>query len=291
MACAAGLVMAIVWLPFGAVMGAVTAHSEDEISAATESLRTAIAELTMDNSLVVRVVEAGSELEGTRLVAWAGGDPGEGDRSVAYDMPDSILRIYVTKFDLTDWTIFLRVHAHLYRTIDDTTLFLRTWEYRSRSHGFFEMAEHDARLLRAEIDAGIQTVAEKIVQDLFIATDAEVHRTGIVPAGSVWTVESWSSESIDEQLSVDVVELAPFGAIAISTTSRYRWGVLHSTPKPARCGSLRPKEVWAGLRTPCHIWGRPMCGRRSLADRPRRFARRRLCDRRRCKWIWHCHIS
>ncbi len=208
--CAVGLVGGILAVAVGTAVGASASHSEEEILAASTSLETVIAELQLDSMLVDRVIESGSDLESTELLPWTLADEVWGNRNSVHGEPDSVLRLDIRSFGVArygldsgrqydpDLIITMEVRARLYRTSDDETLIWRTWAYRGRAHDFFDLAEDDAKLLGAEIDAGLRMVADKIVHDLFVATSPEIHGYRGMPTGAVWTVASRIREPTDE---------------------------------------------------------------------------------------------
>lgn len=62
----------------------------------------------------------------------------------------------------------MTARARLVRTRDAITLHDATVEYRSRRRKFTEWAENDAQLFLAELKRSYRTLAEKIVEDIFL---------------------------------------------------------------------------------------------------------------------------
>lgn len=64
--------------------------------------------------------------------------------------------------------LIVQVGTRLLRVEDGTTLYASTLEYRSRTRKFVPWAANDAQLFRDELNRAAQSLAEKIVEDVFL---------------------------------------------------------------------------------------------------------------------------
>jgi|GEM_PF-2106315 len=190
---ALGIVLAPPAAVIGGVVGASRAHSADEVQAADEALRAGLADVALLDRLHARVTESLRARTPLRVVALR---PAERPdfASLAVRGVASVLEIGVTRFDMTadgeispDITIHFDVEARLLRASDGQELYRRAWAYRSREHNYFDLAEDDAALLRAQIATAERVMAEKIVYDLFVATTPEA---ATIAPETAWTTSA-----------------------------------------------------------------------------------------------------
>jgi hypothetical protein len=64
--------------------------------------------------------------------------------------------------------LVVTAHARLVRVADGTELYAAPWTYRSGTRKFVEWAANNAQPLRTELDRAVQTLAETIVEELFL---------------------------------------------------------------------------------------------------------------------------
>lgn len=79
-----------------------------------------------------------------------------------------------------DWSIgfSMTVRTRLIRTIDGTQVNSRKFEYKSANQNFINWGDIDAQKLREEFDRWYKSLAERIVEEVFLLTD--------LPLGSRW---------------------------------------------------------------------------------------------------------
>lgn len=171
-----GLVLGILLSPFGAIGGAIAAHSSEEVTQAHTNLVTALKET--DLAVLLRKDVRAKEHETARRVvvnAASMVDADTGNKLAA----DS--RLELDLFDLQllnegafspDVTALLMVRGSV-RLGDGGCLLQRTWFYRSQARNYFELAANQAALLRRELEVAADKVAAKIVSDLFVSTQTE----------------------------------------------------------------------------------------------------------------------
>jgi len=72
-----------------------------------------------------------------------------------------------------DWSIgfFMTVRTRLIRTIDGTEVYCRKFEYKSGNQNFVSWAEFDAQKSREEFACCYKSLAERIVEEVFLLTD------------------------------------------------------------------------------------------------------------------------
>jgi len=93
-----------------------------------------------------------------------------------------------------DVTLFVGARGGLSRISDDALLYERRWVYRSFERQYFQLAANDAALLRSDLQAAAERLADKILFNLFEATEAEVAHT---PEPGQAATRPYSSQASD----------------------------------------------------------------------------------------------
>ena len=91
-------------------------------------------------------------------------------------------------------TLFVGARGGLSRISDDALLYERRWVYRSFERQYFQLAANDAALLRSDLQAAAERLADKILFNLFEATEAEVAHT---PEPGQAATRPYSSQASD----------------------------------------------------------------------------------------------
>lgn len=201
--CVFGLALGIAFAPvaalIGAGVGASEAHSEGEVVEADANLQAALADVKPHEALRDQVIAAVGDHTDLKLVERPVAHYEANSQDLANEGPDTVLVIEVSTFYLTsegtldpDVTLVLGARAWLVRTADNAELYKRAWAYKSHEHGYFDLAADGALSLRTEIEDGIEKLADQMVFDLFLAKEPEVHKVGILPPGTIWSVENLS---------------------------------------------------------------------------------------------------
>jgi hypothetical protein len=186
----------------GAGVGAIKAHSREEVEAADAALRHAFADMRPDRMLAERVGRTAAEAglaHRVRMVAW---DVFQ-DELIASGV-DSVLAPAVADMRLISRdqfdpavTLVFGVHARVLRTADRVELWSQDYAYRSEEASFFDLARDDARALHDEVDKALQGIAAAVVDDVFLRSVPET-RPGVdslddLPRGEAQRVESLAS--------------------------------------------------------------------------------------------------
>jgi hypothetical protein len=192
---AAGVVLAPVTAIIGAGAGAASAHSEEEIAAAKKSMTGALDGAKQADALGARVVALAQEQAGRRVYGCGALSSLEACERHSPDLVTVVISIATSPpyFEVEgsvtpDVRLLLSADAEVVRASDGATLYRRSWAYRGRQHGYFDLAADDAKLFRAELARATDSLAAKVVDDLLIGGREEVHSSRQQPEGSVWTV-------------------------------------------------------------------------------------------------------
>src|SRR5439155_11560256 len=172
------LLDAILIPPFaagGAIYGAVAAQPEEKVNAAQASLKAATKDT--DVAMLVRDRLLSRTAATTKLMIAPGGVP-------PGPTFDHWLEIEIEGPSFTsdgkfnpDVTLFVGARARLRRINDNASLYEGRWLYRGFARPYFQLAGDDAALLRADLQAAAEGLADKILVDLFVATESELART------------------------------------------------------------------------------------------------------------------
>ena len=172
------LLDAILIPPFaagGAIYGAVAAQPEEKVNAAQASLKAATKDT--DVAMLVRDRLLSRTDATTKLMIAPGGVP-------PGPTFDHWLEIEIEGPSFTsdgkfnpDVTLFVGARARLRRINHNASLYEGRWLYRGFARPYFQLAGDDAALLRADLQAAAEGLADKILLDLFVATESELART------------------------------------------------------------------------------------------------------------------
>jgi hypothetical protein len=191
-----GAAIAVVAAPIGAVVGAINAHSEEEVRTADASLRGALADVKAGEQLIVRVVaDAKARTPYDLSFPQLGATIASAHQLTASGFA-STLEVAITDLRLNsagkinpDLTLTIVAEARLKRAADGSPIYRRVWAYIGVSKNYFRMASGQAAMLRAEISTGLDALADRIVTDLFISNSPERQETSPRP-GTVLTIEA-----------------------------------------------------------------------------------------------------
>ncbi len=193
---ALGTAVAIVGAPIGAVVGAINAHSDEEVRAADANLRAALGDVNAGEELRNRVAAAAKARTPYDLTAPQVTTAKEPDRNLIADGINSTLEITITNFYLTsagkidpDVTLAIVAEVRLRHVADGLEIYRRKWAYVGAPKNYFQMASGHAAVLRAEIQSGLDRLADRIVTDLFISNSPERREASPRP-GTVLTIEA-----------------------------------------------------------------------------------------------------
>ena len=177
MAAAIGAVLA----PIGAVVGAGSAMSLKEAMVSESTLRKALADMKIQESLCERLIAEAREKAVPRAFRLINEGPADPSAKTAYGVTawlgvDSILEEQVTKVGLVTKTwgsdppmeLFLDVKLRLVRAGDNADLWVRRTPYRSPIHWYSEWAEDGGRRLKEEFDRAYGEIAEKAIEEVFL---------------------------------------------------------------------------------------------------------------------------
>ena len=185
-ACAFGILLgtalAVPGAVVGSFVGAIRAHPAEEVEAATASLVAAMADARPHEDLARRIAEAEHLPHDLRAGDAADSGPRDYPR-LAEDGRDTVLEIEIVLLELyvagnidPDISPKLTVRGRLVRTRDDAELYRRTWLYWGEERDYFEAAADDARWLRQDLQEGYETLAARMIDDLFRSTLPERQR-------------------------------------------------------------------------------------------------------------------
>ncbi len=158
----------------GAGSGAFLAESGSEVKKAEAALNKALGELKVQETFPDRVLQVARDQTRHNFVFLQDQAPYS---SLADKGVDTVLEIGVERVGLVgpSGTVFnpplmlvVSVHASLIRISDGTKLYRRPWTNYSRKRKFTYWAGDDAQPLREEVDRAYLSLAERIVEDLFL---------------------------------------------------------------------------------------------------------------------------
>lgn len=191
----AGVVLAPVGAAFGAGIGAGMPEPDPAALAAHDSLVQAVAETELDSDFRQRIMAVADDATGRTMIDC-------GTLAVPAACIDSspepigqVLSVQVgTPYfefrggDEPTAALFLAANATVFAPTGAIETYERAWVYRGEDHGYFAMAADDAALFRSELAVAVDRLSAKIVSDLMVGADTEVHPADEQPAGTVWTV-------------------------------------------------------------------------------------------------------
>lgn len=180
-----GIALAPVAALVGGIYGAVAAEPASRVEEAERALHKVLAELKVQETIRDLVLEVARVETGYQFVSLAQ-RPATGEERVDYrslvsEGIDTILEVGVSALGLEGPfgvnVLVVEACARLIRTADGAQLYALPPEgahpllFISRARKFVEWGAEDARPFREELDRGLRTLAEKMVEDLFL-----VHR-------------------------------------------------------------------------------------------------------------------
>ena len=159
----------------GAIYGAATGHSEEEVTQAVTALKEAITAATPVTG-VEQAVMTRLRTTGDGRMQWRTLSQSELNLSVeelAELGIDAVLELRVSPIDLAmfgridpDAALVLAVRAELIDTNSGSASVGASWAYEGTHYNYFDMAENEARLLRESIQQSYDKIAQVIVADL-----------------------------------------------------------------------------------------------------------------------------
>lgn len=179
-----GLVLAPVGAVVGGVAGAVEGVPAEKRKEAETALMNAIAELKIHETMRQRLLKiAAEEQTSYTFVPIDGQGPETPDKEVKYGFLadkgiDTVLEITVPVFGLTGkkainppLTFFMSLHTRIIRTSDGKVIYDGKFEYKSAARYFTDWAANNARPFTDEFDRAYQSLAEKVVEEIFLVYD------------------------------------------------------------------------------------------------------------------------
>lgn len=257
LSCAIGLVLgaavAVVAAPVGAVAGAISAHSAEEVRLADANLHTALtnAQTTATSELRDRVVAAAHGLAPYRITAYSptsGSAPpgilaGTGFNTRLEIAVSALKLAVVGKID-PNATLVIVAEGRFVHVASGAELYRRTWAYLGRTQGYFKEAGENAQLMRADIDAGLDKLAGKIVSDLFVSDTPEPQTTSAEP-GSAYTLGAWAAANTGAPPQSQVP--GPTGNSGTGTASSA------TGPSPSAAGKTATPSISPGASGPVDV--------------------------------------
>lgn len=174
----------------GGVAGAATAVPAEAVEEAEAAIKTVLATLKVQEALRDRVLQVARDQTRHHFVLFEDQGPPAPDATVSYGSLasggiDAILEISVLVVDLAgEWDVnpplalVMTMQARLLRAVDGLELYAHTLEYRSATRKFTEWAMNNAKPFRDELNLAQQSLAEKIVEELFLLYLPQAERDG-----------------------------------------------------------------------------------------------------------------
>ncbi len=199
LSCVVSLALGAVVAPFalagGAIAGASNAHGEAAVAETDAAIRKRLAETDLAAMVSERLLAPAMATPGFALTpaAASAADVAPDPTTTA---PTPELRLTITRIGFLsegeiepDVWLMVTVRAEVLDGTGAPPLYWRVWQYRGRGYDYFELAEKDAALLEAELDHAATKLAERIRQDLFVATAPERKLAVLGEADTVWTID------------------------------------------------------------------------------------------------------
>lgn len=165
-----GIVLAPVFALGGAVYGTIAAESGQKVQEAQSTLNKAVADLNIPEAMRDRVFQIAQQETRYPLVLLTEQAPSGREAVFA----DTILEVSVPRFGLEGGGInpplplVVTAHARLVGVADGTEIYAAQWTYRSGTLKFVDWAANNAQPLRTDLERAVQTLAETIVEELFL---------------------------------------------------------------------------------------------------------------------------
>ncbi len=248
--CVLSLALGAVVAPFalagGAIAGASNAHGEAAVAETDAAIRKRLAETDLAAMLSERLLAPATAAPGFALrpAATSAADVAPDPAATA---PTPELRLTITRIGFLsegeiepDVWLMVTVRGEVLDGTDAPPLYWRVWQYRGRDHDYFELAEKDAALLEAELDHAATKLAERIRQDLFVATAPERKRASLGGEDTVWTLDA---PLLPRNAPGSGIAAAGAGASAESAVYKPFWmNDVDRVPPPLRPAESKPAQ-------------------------------------------------
>ncbi|MEX2649472.1 MAG: hypothetical protein WD673_10710 [Alphaproteobacteria bacterium] len=187
------------------MIGAASARSAEEVEAAQSALSAALAAAHPAEALRTRVAALLASDAG--VVVTDSDDTSEGNVGGTDDLAGApgVLDLAVDTFRVAtvgtidpDLSVAIGVTARLWRPGDGAFIYLRRWSYESEERAYFELSADGAAGMRRLLDAASDTIAKKIVEDLFVSLAPPEERFAKGLAGAVFAVALDGESSLIE---------------------------------------------------------------------------------------------
>jgi hypothetical protein len=165
----------------GGIEGAATAESVTSVEEAEAALKKAMDVLKIQEGMRDHLLQVAQEQTDYHFVHIDEQGATSPEEEISYSSLarekniDTILEISVLFFNLTGekdvnppLALVMNVRTRLIRSADDTMLYDSTLEFMSGTRTFTEWAANDAQQFIEELDRAYQSLAEKIVDELFL---------------------------------------------------------------------------------------------------------------------------
>lgn len=182
-----GAIVILALLPIftvgGTVIGAVKGVPEEKRKEAETALTNAIAELKIQETMRNHVLNTAKEQTRHSIFIIEDQDPDAPDKEVNYRFLankgiDTVLEITVPAFGLVGMkeinpplNFFMTMHTKLVSTSNNVVLYERDFIYRSGYRKFTEWAANNAQPFVESFEHAYQSLAEKIVEEIFLVYD------------------------------------------------------------------------------------------------------------------------
>jgi len=175
----AGVVVGAV---IGTVVGGVTALPAATVDEAETTLKKALTDIKVQETLMERVVNVARDQTPYLFIPIKELGPISPDEQISYcflatEGINTILEISVLKFGLVgskwdinpDLMLFMSVRVRLIRVSDDTELYVHTFEFKESNHSFIEWTASNAETFCRELDYAHEILSNEIVETLFLS--------------------------------------------------------------------------------------------------------------------------
>jgi hypothetical protein len=164
----------------GGVAGAIQAESSEQVDNAEKVITTVIDSLKMQETMCERVSQVANKQTRDHIAVIPDQGPAYPEErksygSLAVKGIDTILEISIPRFALAgDWDINPPLQFHINSNIrlvqatDGKEFYGYSTEYFGSTRTFYEWADNDAQLFLKELDQAYQSLAEKIVGEVFL---------------------------------------------------------------------------------------------------------------------------
>jgi len=178
-----GIALAPVGAVVGSVVGAVKGMSSEQVKEAEDAINKAISELKIQATMRDYVLRAAQKETGYHFVDLDGQGPETPESKMEYNFLtnrgiNTVLEIAVPAFGLIGekginppLAFFMTLQTRLVRTTDGSVLYEQKLEYRRGRRTFTTWTANDAKPFRDEFHRCYQSLAEKVVEEVFLLCD------------------------------------------------------------------------------------------------------------------------